>query len=219
MAQRHANRSRHAGTPRRQQCRAVPAPGLRRYRPEGDPGGQPRPLRLAVPLLPGRQGGARRGRAPSRRRDLPGAGRGDLRRRNRRRDRDRRTSSRARPPWWRTTDFADACPIATVALEVASTSDADAQRGRRGVRVVARRCSSSDSPAAGIERAPGTRARGRAVLRDRRRVPAEPHDPQRGADHDRGPGAPPTPCERRFRRLDAASRCSRAARSAGPTPA
>ena len=33
------------------------------------------------------------------------------------------TRSRVQPPCWRPDDFADACPIATVALEVASTDE------------------------------------------------------------------------------------------------
>ena len=37
------------------------------------------------------------------------------------------------------TDYADACPIATVALEVSSTLAADADRVRRGVRALDRR--------------------------------------------------------------------------------
>ena len=83
-----------------------------------------RPVRLALPLLPGRQSGAGGGdRAPLRASSTgccwassPGP-RSSWRRGS-------ATSSPAPPQTLRETDYADACPIATVALEISSTNEA-----------------------------------------------------------------------------------------------
>ena len=130
------------------------------------------PYGSRVPLLPRRQGGARRGRARGRRCDLPRARRAGLRRRRRRR-RATRAFCAGAAEVLETTDYADACPIATMALEVASASEP--------MRIAA--ADAFESWLAVLEQQvhvgrhgsrPSREDRGRAVLRDRGRVPARP---------------------------------------------
>ena len=102
--------------------RAVPPPGLQRDRPQAGRRRGRGAVRLALPPLPRRQAGARRGGDRDGRRLLPGA-----RHRRLRRGADARGSVRAvfagAAETLEATDYEDACPIETVALEVASTDE------------------------------------------------------------------------------------------------
>ncbi len=88
-------------------------------------------VRVDLSLLSWRQGTAGRRGNPCRRRDVPGPGAGDLRSGWPRPGRDHshlaatiRTAFAAAADNLIATDYTDACPIATIALEVASTDEA-----------------------------------------------------------------------------------------------
>ena len=84
------------------------------------------------------------------------------------------------------TDYADACPIATMALEVSSSSEPMRIAACGRVRVVARRPAGAPRQCRD-RRAESARTGRRALLRDRGRVPPRPRPAQHGGvRRDRG---------------------------------
>ena len=203
--------------------RAVPPAGLRGNRDQGDPHRRGRPVRIALPLLPWRQGRARA------RRDRRGW-------RGLRRARSTCTST-MRPirslPQSSSSTTRPSCSSRPASPTPAHRDDrwrdrrhprADARRRRRGVRVLdhaltAHLVSHGATP-------PRRRRRHRAVLPHRRRIPALPHDPlgRAGADrraprgNDREPSNSTSPGPQRGTERDPAPRAAVRHPTRLPTP-